>query len=390
MSRMTWTDLYDRAEAVARRMLGGVADEGTPGAGGVPADDEETRRMAERLMDSGRLYARLLARERYDYRKAYARLMRMERRRRVARRVSLWGSVAACLAVAVVVAFWPEAKEEPRMAERFEPVREVKAILVRADGEEYRLDAAERRLADGQGVTLSADSSGLRYEAKEAAAPSDSVAYNSLRVPRGGVYQLTLADGTAVWLNSDSRLEYPEAFSGDTREVRLRGEAYFDVARDTARPFVVATELGDVTVLGTEFNVKYYPEEERLATTLVEGSVSFANEVVDATRLRPGCQLVFERGGRDVSVERVNVRYYVAWKDDVLNFQNERLADIMRTLSRWYDVQIVFESEELKNLVFSGNLDKYDTIESFFKLFEASSDVRFETLGNSIYVRKKR
>ena len=141
MSRMTWTDLYDRAEAVARRMLGGVADEGTQGAGGVPADDEETRRMAERLMDSGRLYARLLARERYDYRKAYARLMRMERRRRVTRWVSLWGSVAACLAVAVGVAFWPEAKEEPRMAERFEPVREVKAILVRADGEEYRLDA---------------------------------------------------------------------------------------------------------------------------------------------------------------------------------------------------------------------------------------------------------
>lgn len=392
-----WTDIHEWAEAVVRRLLGGLADEVSErGAGTLAREmragstEEVEEGIVERLRDSGRLYERMALCERYDYKKAYGKLKAMERRRRNLRRLGVWSGVAACFAAVGLFALSEWEQEEPRVAQRFEPVREVKAILVRADGERYRLDAKEQRLKDGDGVSLSTDSTGLRYEAKEGKTAVDSAAGNSLLVPRGGVYNLTLADGTRVWLNSDSRLDYPESFSGKSREVVLRGEAYFDVRSDSLRPFIVRTDLGAVTVLGTELNVKCYPEEASVAATLVEGSVSFSNERTGTTRLKPGCQLVFDKGAREVSVRGVNVRYFVGWKDNVLMFQNERLADIMRVLSRWYDVTVVFESEKLKDLVFSGNLDKYDSIEAFFKLFELSSSVRFSMQGNYVYVGEKR
>ena len=409
-----WTDIHERAEAVVRKVLGRLTERNATGEGGEPGvgdacgrvvgqDVEETagggsfvdgavERIAGRLQSSDYLYSQMRARERYDYKKAYDKLRAMERRRRVARRLGVWGGVAACLAGLGVFAFFQQQEEKRTVAQRFEPVREVKAILVRADGERYRLDTQEQRLEDGQGVSLSADSTGLRYEAKAGAEDVvvDSAVVNTLLVPRGGVYRIALADGTQVWLNSDSRLEYPESFAGGVREVRLQGEAYFDVRSDSLRPFVVRTGLGDVTVLGTEFNVKCYPDEESVVATLVEGSVSFANAKVGDTRLEPGCQLTFDQETGAFRMERVNVRYYVGWKDDVLIFQNERLEDIMRVLSRWYDVTVVFENERVKNLVFSGNLDKYDDISTFFKLFELSSSVRFSVLGDYIYVGEQK
>lgn len=399
-----WTDIHDEAEMIVRMMLGrlmdgrGVCDgdlsAGTASKAGGRTGygtfvDEGLERAADRLLAFEALEERIAVRERYDYKKAYGKLRVARRRRRAVRWLVALGS-AACMA-GLCLLLLPQRKQETFVAQRFEPMREVKAILVRADGEQYRLDTREQHMQDAGGVELSADSSGLRYETgREPLNKDTAVVYNALIVPRGGVYRLTLVDGTNVWLNSDSRLEYPVAFVGDTREVRLRGEAYFEVEKDSLKPFVVRTDLGAVTVLGTAFNIKYYPEESVLATTLVEGSVSFANEAVNGMRITPGCQLVFDSKTRDVSVRRVNVRYFVGWKDDVLTFQNERLADIMKVLSRWYDVTVVFESEKLKNLVFSGNLDKYDDISTFFKLFELSSSVRFSLQGKYVYVKEKK
>ena len=244
-----WTDIHEWAEAVVRRLLGGLADEVSErGAGTLVREmragstEEVEEGIVERLRDSGRLYERMALCERYDYKKAYGKLKAMERRRRKLRRLGVWSGVAACFAAVGLFALSEWEQEEPRVAQRFEPVREVKAILVRADGERYRLDAKEQRLKDGDGVSLSTDSTGLRYEAKEGKTAVDSAAGNSLLVPRGGVYNLTLADGTRVWLNSDSRLDYPENMRTGRYAVHP-GMSNLALLNDLRRGHQVATQV---------------------------------------------------------------------------------------------------------------------------------------------------
>ena len=222
------------------------------------------------------------------------------------------------------------------------------------------------------------------------AVTSDTEASNTLIVPRGGMYLLTLSDSTRVWLNADSRLEYPLAFSGNMREVKLKGEAYFEVVKNAEAPFVVKTDLGDIKVLGTQFNVKCYPEEPVIATTLVSGKVSFTNPALSPATLRPGQQLTYKKGADRAVLRPVNVRNYVGWRENLLVFQSEPLENIMQVLSRWYDIQIIFENDRLKQLEFSGNLDKYTDIKTFFRLFEMGADVRFEIDDRTVYVRENR
>ena len=263
-----------------------------------------------------------------------------------------------------------------------------KAILVLGSDEKVVLgDEAEETLLAGN-TTVKKEGNTLVYGEKHAKETAGE--YNRLITPRGGEYAVVLADGTKVWLNSASRLIYPVAFSGNTREVTLEGEAYFDVQRDEMKPFIVTTSLGKVNVLGTRFNVKFYPEEASVITTLVDGSVSFSNEEVIETKLSPGYQLVYDKGDTIVSIRAVNVNNYVGWQDNQLCFHGETLEDIMRVLARWYDVEVIFEDEELKQIEFSGNLDKYEDISKFFKLFELGANVQFVIDNKVICVRKKK
>ena len=361
----------------------------------VPEEAENMERMEDivkHLRDSDYLARELKRRERYDYRKAFQDLKRGERRRGRLRILAAI-SGAACIFVAgcLLVFQWggSERKAVEMSSNNLIQVRGMKAILVKGNGEELTLDERSLRVSGDNGAVLAVDSSGLQYEVADSLT-EDTTVFNTLSVPRGGVYQLTLSDGTRVWLNSDSKLIYPVTFSGDVREVTLSGEAYFDVQKNAEKPFIVTTALGNVRVLGTQFNVKVYQEEASVITTLVSGSVSFGNEVVEETKLSPGYQLIFDKGGRKVDVKKVNVQHFVSWRDNQMSFQGESLESIMRMLARWYDVNVVFEDEELKQLEFSGNLDKYEDIGKFLKLFELGADVQFEIKNNVIQVRKKK
>ena len=202
------------------------------------------------------------------------------------------------------------------------------------------------------------------------------------------MYLLTLSDSTRVWLNADSRLEYPLAFSGNMREVKLKGEAYFEVVKNAEAPFVVKTDLGDIKVLGTEFNMKCYSDETALVITLVNGKVKFDDEINPSVILKPEEQLIFEKENRQSIVRKVNVNHYTGWKDNRLSFQGETLDMIMKTLSRWYNVEVVFEDSTLKALEFSGNLDRFTGIQEFLSLFELGVNVKFEVKNRTVYIRK--
>lgn len=216
----------------------------------------------------------------------------------------------------------------------------------------------------------------------------DEIVYNELIVPVGGEYRLLLADGTVVYMNSESRLKYPVRFTGKDRVVELEGEAYFEVTRDEAHPFIVHTKRLDVTVLGTGFNVMAYENGARTEVTLVNGKVDVTSEKVSEI-LTPSRQFVMNNENREYEVRTVNVDTYVDWKSGVLNFDSMPLEELADKLGRWYEVKFFFGNESLKHLKFSGAFKKYNNIDYILSLIEATTDVTFKINKDVIIVNEK-
>lgn len=266
-----------------------------------------------------------------------------------------------------------------------------RAFLILSGGEKVTLqDRQDVRIVERDSSVVVVDSTGgICYAVTGEGMTGKEVLYNTLVVPRGSEYFVSLSDGTRVWLGADTRFEYPVAFGAGERSVRLKGEAYFEVASDSLHPFVVNSGDYRMQVYGTEFNLNTY-DETRVQLVLVEGSVGFrANTSAGEVRLKPG-QLgeVNVRTGQDV-VRDVEVAQYVSWKEGTVIFADERLESIMEKLGRWYDVEVFFEREELKNIRFYGNLRRYEGIDGFLSYMEKTSRASFSVKGRTIVVGSK-
>jgi ferric-dicitrate binding protein FerR (iron transport regulator) len=243
--------------------------------------------------------------------------------------------------------------------------------------------------------------------------------------PRGGTYQITLPDGTKVWLNAASSLKFPASFSKlKDRRVELVGEGYFEVAKDKAHPFIVKTDKQEVEVLGTHFNINSYADEVSTKTTLLEGSVAvrhlegsaatrtgpFASSaqlnslnstgkglnstdkrslpaVRDDVVLKPGQQSVIT-GYNRINVKQVNISEAVAWKIGYFRFNDETLESIMRKVARWYDVDVIYEDELLRKVTFGGTVSRFANISSVLRKLELTGEVKFKMEGKKITVMK--
>lgn len=214
--------------------------------------------------------------------------------------------------------------------------------------------------------------------------------YNTIIVPRGGEYSLALADGTRIKMNSDSKLIFPHKFNGKERRVRLEGEALFDVEKDSEHPFIVETAKGDVHVLGTLFNINVYPDEDIVQTTLVEGRVVFKGKgMLQNVELFPGEQVTYNMKSGESHVEEVNTKVYVGWAEGKWLIEGKRLEDIMKQLSRWYDVEVFYKNPEAKELVFTGDLEKYDDCEVVLNIISMTTNVMFTIRDRAIIVQMK-
>lgn len=212
--------------------------------------------------------------------------------------------------------------------------------------------------------------------------------YNQLEVPRGGEYKVTLADGTMVYLNSATRLKYPVAFDEKERKVYLSGEAYFEVAKDAKRPFLV--EVGDVEVkvYGTSFNVNSY-REGNVQTVLVEGSVGVRVLASgEESIIKPGQMAEFKQEDAKVDVREVNVAVYTDWKDGIFRFENQRLEDILGTLAKWYEIDVFYQTPSVKDLHFSGYMERYKEINTILEAINLATGVRFSIQGTTVIVSK--
>lgn len=258
-----------------------------------------------------------------------------------------------------------------------------KAVLHLADGREVVLEKAEETdLLREQGIVSregALDYGGLVQTTAE---------QHELQVPAGGEYGLILADGTRVWLNSATVLRYPASFAGDRREVELLGEAYFKVAKDRTRPFIVKTGSMEITVTGTEFNVQAYADENTMATTLVEGSVMVKGNR-GGVRLMPGEQACYDRESGHMYTRQVETGMYTSWKDGLFEFRDMPLGEIARQLARWYDVRIGFGDPEIADIHFTGALKKEKSLEFILGVIAQTQSIGYVIEGKTVILKKK-
>jgi ferric-dicitrate binding protein FerR (iron transport regulator) len=263
-----------------------------------------------------------------------------------------------------------------------------KAVLILADGTSIILDSASNGTIASQGSikVIKLNTGQLVYNSTDGAAVS--VSYNTLTTPLGGQYQVTLQDGTIVWLNSGSSLRYPTAFTGAERRVEITGEAYFEVAKNPHQPFKVKINLlsgegGEVEVLGTHFNINAYENEAIVRTTLLEGSVK-VNHSTSTSQLKPGQQLQLSKQGQVEIVNKADLEETMAWKEGRFQFENADIHYVMRQIARWYDVEVEFKGDITRH--FGGAISRNVNVTKVLNLLELTGEVNFKVAGKKIIV----
>ena len=310
----------------------------------------------------------------------------------------LWPAIAAAAAILIVIGsgliFFKHQREANAMARLQQEEASIqpggpKAMLTLADGSKISLDeAANGKLANQAGITITKTKDGqLVYTMSTAGAatttPTDKT-FNTISTPKGGQYQINLPDGTKVWLNAASSLTYPIAFSNQERKVELKGEAYFEVSPDKVKPFRVATDQQTVSVLGTHFNISAYADDGFVKTTLLEGKVKVQLKDLDVSALlSPGEQSVLK--DRTFNVQKVDVEDAIAWKNNTFAFHNEELGDIMREISRWYDVEVICP-DDMAKVTYSGTVSRSKNIKKALRIMDLTGTVHFKFEGRRITV----
>lgn len=262
-----------------------------------------------------------------------------------------------------------------------------KATLTLANGKTIILDSVQSgQLANqGNSKVVKVANGQLEYETQSQGQKKESrLSYNTLVTPRGGVYQLLLPDGSKVWLNAASSIRFPTAFTGSERKVEITGEAYFEIAQNPAKPFSVNANGMNVTVLGTHFNVNTYQDEGDMKVTLVEGKVKVTTNDGNDAILKPGEQAQVNEGTQIKLVEHADVEESVAWKNGLFQFDGDDMATIMRKISRWYNVEVMYENG-IPSGHFTGIISRNTNLSEVLKMLELSG-VRFNIEGKNLIV----
>ena len=265
----------------------------------------------------------------------------------------------------------------------------LEAVLVTSDGTLRELQTAGNHINEKDGSKIMVDSARLNYQDNRPESVQELI-YNKLLVGRGHEYMLILNDGTRVWMNSKSELSYPVAFGENVRRVRLSGEAYFEVTKDSVRPFIVEVDRGfEVKVLGTHFNIKAYDTDDSYETTLVEGKVQVSQGHKTKITLEPSEQMVIGKDGRH-EVRVVNTSYYTAWHEGWFYFNDESLEQVLIMIGRWYDVDFVFAKENLKEIAVTGKLKRFENLSVILKMLERTTGTELILENRIVKVDKKK
>lgn len=320
---------------------------------------------------------------------------RVFRSRRVVRkRLSAFARYAAVLLPIVVGACWfllrdmkhSLSEPVPIIAKAdFAPGKQ-KARLQLENGEVVVLSDSSMAIASHQNIQVE-NGGVLEYAGADRSEELKAV-YHTLVVDRGAEFQLLLPDGTKVWLNSDSELKYPNVFNEETRQVYLKGEAYFEVRHAASHPFIVHAGECAIRVLGTSFNISSYEDTPAVVTTLINGKVTYSAGTNNG-ELTPGEQCIYDRSGKTVKVYKVDVNQYISWKNGLFVFDHIRMEDLAKQISRWYDVKVVFPDESARQISFTGAMERYKSVSYLIQLLNETNTVNCKLEGGMLVFRTK-
>ncbi|MGJ1432540.1 FecR family protein [Sphingobacterium spiritivorum] len=303
----------------------------------------------------------------------------------------LKSAVAAAVILIIMGAVW-------MMQKNSEPVRSAstltknsitpggdKAILILEDGTQVDLEntVSGEINENGKFVATKVGNGKLEYNDGDVKTTS-AVSYHTLRTPKGGQFQLRLPDGTMAWLNAASSIRYPTAFVRSERKVEISGEVYFEVKKQNGKHFVVQVDDQKITVLGTRFNVFAYSDESFAQTSLIEGKVQVEIKGKQLV-LKPGLSSVYNKSTDKTEIKNFDPDEALAWQQGYFNFNAEHIESVMRKISRWYDVEVVYEGD-MEGKVFSGTLSRFSNVQDILEIMTLTGEVKFKVKGRKIYV----
>lgn len=321
----------------------------------------------------------------------YMTYIRSKRKKYSIRQYFKYAAILAIPLLAGVYLLWKERagmESQTVVAEAKVVPGEYKATLITSGGQTITLLPSKQEdiQVDGD-ITVTNGQTGIIYP-NTGNGVASSLEYNTLKTPRGGEYTLTLSDGTRVYLNAASELKFPVLFDSEKREVHLSGEAYFEVTKSTDRPFYVITDAVRVRVYGTSFNVNTNMRQGT-QTVLVSGKVGISGVSSGKEYIMKPSQLAeFDRDGVFKGIREVDASVYTAWREGRFAFEDESLEEILERLSRWYDVEVVYGDESVKQYHFTGHMEKYEDVEVILGAISKMVGVHFALQGKRVVVTK--
>ena len=353
-------------------------------------EDNANKRLYKSLTDERNIPGKLNLLSAYNKEFAYDRFVeqtKVSRTRSFSRRILRYAAVIIPLIAALYFTYQQVIKveSETQLTEIDLQAGSGKAVLILTDGKIINLEKEEDLSIELEGIEISNNKGQIVYRSSEKGTGARKFGYNTLIIPRGGEYQLSLADGTKIWLSSESGIKYPVRFSEKKREVYLEGEAYFEVAENRDLPFIVNTSKIAVNVGGTSFNVRAYGDENQITTTLVTGKVMIrVHESQKEFVLLPNEQAVTT--GQETVVRTVEVNQYIAWKEGWILFEDNSVEEIFSDLSRWYNIEIEYSNQELRELRYSIDIRRYENLNEVLEILELTTKLKFEIDENKLLI----
>ena len=332
----------------------------------------------------------------YDIKKAKNKIAYRLNNIRIKRRLTIFSRISVAVSILLIFAFSLFQFINRDVIVETSNVNAIdigssKAVLTLENGDKIVLEKNKKY----QSKTASSNGEKLIYTSVNETENKTKILYNYLTIPRGGEFFIKLSDETKVWLNSESQLKYPVSFlKGETRKVELvYGEAYFEVSPSTKHSgakFKVLTKKQEVNVVGTEFNIKAYKNDPIIYTTLIEGkvAVSVLDRLDRDEVLIPNQQLRLDLINNKITVSTVDVYRETSWKNGVFSFKNKALKDIMKVLSRWYKIDVVFESKTLENIIFNGSLNKKLSIIDILETISSTNTINYEINNKTVLLKQ--
>ena len=303
-------------------------------------------------------------------------------------RLPVWTRYAAMVAIIVFTGMIYFSKQPASTIHEVNMEEFSQPTLLLENGEKIALTEESFSMQEKHVVIKNDTKNKLVYEPQEEEEEKITIQNNHLVIPKGKTYQLLLSDGTRIWLNSETEITYPTRFVGNKREITLIGEAFFEVAKNKEKPFIVNANGMEVKVLGTSFNVSCYTADKTISTTLIEGSVSVKTENKKTVTITPSEQFTYNRDNAKTDIRIVNTELFTSWIDGKYIFKDATLEDIVKKLQRWYDFSVNYEDESLKYNHYSLIAERETNLDQLLEVISYTSNIKLERTNNIINIKK--